>query len=333
MGKFSALPAVLVRAFSVAVVMVLTISDQSLAMQESVIPAELRYEIIKESTFGSDRRSLDVRLSQKVDEAALEALAYKLRDQGREAYARTFIVYYLPGMEVDAGGWATTHFRPDLQVRILGPRLGSGSSAQIASQCSDTGGIGTWEYSGPDSYGGLYTLVKRKYGQRVEYFLERVHSDESVSTEKLVRRQGLRYEELGNTSGEYYLVHLDRLELHNAEGLLFAAPSTHALEPCDGVVERVVAGTVIGTWESNRPGIFGGTYLLMKSGATYSLTQAFSDGSTRTEYLRKQSSQLGLRLKEPGNKHGEFYIIRNGRLELYDPEGLVFTALEIPDDD
>tara|TARA_Y100001972_G_scaffold36162_1_gene44709 strand:+ start:10392 stop:10505 length:114 start_codon:yes stop_codon:yes gene_type:complete len=34
-------------------------------------------------------------------------------------YDRSFVVFYLPGMEVDAGGFATAHHNPDLKVVML----------------------------------------------------------------------------------------------------------------------------------------------------------------------------------------------------------------------
>jgi hypothetical protein len=72
------------------------------------------------------RLSIDVMVSDvclKSEEAvrALTAISSRLyrRYRGRK-YERVFICYYLPGMEVGAGAWATGHFNPELEVKVLG---------------------------------------------------------------------------------------------------------------------------------------------------------------------------------------------------------------------
>ena len=65
---------------------------------------------------------LDIRLNREVQEDVLRSIAMELKSSDRKKYERTFMLYYLPGMEVDAGGWASTHFNPDLEVIILQPQ-------------------------------------------------------------------------------------------------------------------------------------------------------------------------------------------------------------------
>jgi hypothetical protein len=50
----------------------------------------------------------------------LRAIATQLKNSDAHTYERTFIVYYLPGMEIGSLAWATSHFDPELQVRIIG---------------------------------------------------------------------------------------------------------------------------------------------------------------------------------------------------------------------
>ena len=81
---------------------------------------DVSYSIINSTATAGIKRSLDVRLNKRVAEDTLRALALKLKSQDSRDYDRTFITYYLPGMTVGAGAWATTHFRPDLEVKIWG---------------------------------------------------------------------------------------------------------------------------------------------------------------------------------------------------------------------
>src|SRR5690606_7292717 len=85
-----------------------------------VIPDDVTYTIIEENVVPEMKRSLDIRLNRKVSEDILRAIAIEVRGSDPKRYDRTFIGYYLPDMQVNAGCWATTHFTPDLEVRILG---------------------------------------------------------------------------------------------------------------------------------------------------------------------------------------------------------------------
>lgn len=81
-----------------------------------------KYTILKDESMSTIKRSVDVRLKEKVSEEDLRIIAQEIRAM-KGAHDRTFIVYYLPGDQVGAGGWAMTHFNPDLQVRVLGTPL------------------------------------------------------------------------------------------------------------------------------------------------------------------------------------------------------------------
>lgn len=88
--------------------------------QTQTIPADVAYSIVDSDTIPGVKRSLDIRLSKKVSEAILSAIAIELKVRDSRHYARTFMAYYLPEMAVGAGAWATTDFDPELKVRILG---------------------------------------------------------------------------------------------------------------------------------------------------------------------------------------------------------------------
>ena len=85
----------------------------------SAIPADISYAVIDTDIVPSIKRSLDVRLNKKGSEGVLGTIALELKSNDSGQYDRTFIVYYLPGMTVGAGGWASTDFDPTLDVRIL----------------------------------------------------------------------------------------------------------------------------------------------------------------------------------------------------------------------
>ncbi len=83
------------------------------------VPEDLAIVVIREDVIPGQFRILDVELSRQVDEELLGVIATLLRDDDDMFYSRTYIVYYLPGMRSGERGWATAHFLPDLEVRLV----------------------------------------------------------------------------------------------------------------------------------------------------------------------------------------------------------------------
>lgn len=81
-------------------------------------PVATDYTFEKDHSIPGIKRSLVVHLKHKVSEDRLREIAYELKSQEDRPHDRTFIVYYLPGMDTDDVCWATTHFDPDLKIGI-----------------------------------------------------------------------------------------------------------------------------------------------------------------------------------------------------------------------
>jgi hypothetical protein len=90
------------------------------ATETKQAPVAVDYKIVIDEAMGGTKGTLVIRLPGEIETDALKRLAIMLRRDGRRHFERLFITYYLPGMRVGAGAWATTHFNPDLKVRILG---------------------------------------------------------------------------------------------------------------------------------------------------------------------------------------------------------------------
>ena len=81
---------------------------------------ELDYIVLQDVEFLDKKRSVDVLLPKKVSEETLLQLAYEIRTAKKhKKFEKTFICYYLPGMEPGKGAWAISHFNPSLNIRIL----------------------------------------------------------------------------------------------------------------------------------------------------------------------------------------------------------------------
>lgn len=79
------------------------------------------YSIIKQESLPSIKASLDIRLNREFNKSSIEKLAQKLKNDLKGDYERIFICYYLPGMKVGSGAWATSHFDPDLKIIMTAP--------------------------------------------------------------------------------------------------------------------------------------------------------------------------------------------------------------------
>lgn len=79
------------------------------------------YEILKRSEMGSAKLSLDIEvplIEERLPTAEeFGAISQHLVEQS-SGHERTFISFYLPGMEVGAGAYATAHHNPGMEVKI-----------------------------------------------------------------------------------------------------------------------------------------------------------------------------------------------------------------------
>ena len=165
----------------------------------------VKYTIIEKSNLGSIKGSIDIRLEKKVTKDFLHNLALNLREAEPKKYNRMFITYYLPGMSPGAGVWATSHFNPNLEVKILGTTIEEEKALMGEPKNSSSEIIGEWLDESP-YVGAKYTFL-RKNGKII---MIRKFKDGSGSKKEMIQKNQsgrLRFEEKeGNDFGEYYLI-------------------------------------------------------------------------------------------------------------------------------
>ena len=188
----------------------------------SIIPTDVSYTVIGTETVPHIKRSLDVRLNKKVSEDVLRAIAFELKSNDSNRYARTFIVYYLPGMTVDAGGWATSHFNPKLEVRIQAFSAQRKQAPVTEPSSSGRKVIGIW--LGQTVYGSLYTL----YREEGALYMEWKFKDGSILKYALIEKPsplGYRFDIKGGSStGDHWIIDLEgNLQIRDMAGLISTA--------------------------------------------------------------------------------------------------------------
>lgn len=186
------------------------------------LPSDVSYTVLSDEATPPYKRSLDVLLNEKVSEDVLTTIAHELRSRDARTFERTFIVYYLPGMEVGTGGWATSHFNPDLKVAILGTTQDQELTLTAGRPSPGRDVVGTWLDDRPFMASRL--TIYRSGGQLV---LEQRYPDGSSGDSRLRERvtpAGRRFEEVGRQTGDYFLLDArGDLQIRDAEGLIATA--------------------------------------------------------------------------------------------------------------
>lgn len=180
---------------------------------------DVQYEIINDERQRGVRRSVDVRLEVRTTEVELRELAFTIRALDNSSYPRTFILYYLPGMKVDAGAWASTHFRPDLEIRIYGMTKNEYERINRTENLNDESEvIGIWLNEMPYLERRI-TILNRDD----DYFLETLYPDGSGGERPLIRDQtpvGIRFRVNINSEDFYLLRPNGQMELRDSSGLI-----------------------------------------------------------------------------------------------------------------
>lgn len=191
----------------------------------------VEYSIIHKLTMGRMKCIMDIRLSKKVSKAFLSRLALKLRDQEPIQYESMFICYYLPGMSVRSGAWASTHFMPDLEVKILGLTQQEEQALINSSEYPKTDIIGQW-FS--QTLPNKTTLVRE---ENAIFMIQEFKDGSKIRKEMIQKNQDgyKRFEaKTGSSVGEYYLIDgTGKLSNYDQYGLIDtllpvkSSPSSH----------------------------------------------------------------------------------------------------------
>jgi hypothetical protein len=183
------------------------------------------YRIVKDHKRPNIKRSVDVRINQRLTVEQLESIAFQIKESDYNSYKRTFILYYLPGQVIDSGAWASTHFNPTLDIQIFELSLSEyenliKSAIKIKKQYL----IGQW-YESLGTLSRVVTLYKK--GSKV--IMHYQYKDGSKGNKEVTispTNNGLKFEETkGNSFGEFYLINKDKyLESWDSDGIIGKYP-------------------------------------------------------------------------------------------------------------
>lgn len=169
-----------------------TIDDEKIVVLE-----ETRNEALKKVV-------INLELGEKINEKELEKIAEKIRKfEDKDKYEKVWIFYFLKGTKVGSGAWATTHFSPKLEVKILGAT--SEEEEEIKKDIKDVKGniIGKWY---EEQYTSSSFIIFEENGK---YFGKTIFKDRKEMIENLERKDvdfGIKFFDKDNNVGEYYVI-------------------------------------------------------------------------------------------------------------------------------
>lgn len=157
------------------------VTGTSAITEEPTSTAEVGYAIIYEDTLSNIKRTLDIRLNGRISETQLQSLAFELKNSDPTTYDRTFIVYLLPEAGSNAMAWATTHFDPDIEVKIIGLTIEEAQQLTDLPEDYSEAIIGRWLNDGP--YIGNKTII---YSEADKFYMDEMYLDGSMGTKELI---------------------------------------------------------------------------------------------------------------------------------------------------
>jgi len=183
--------------------------------EESKIPKDISYSIIDEDRNDNIGKSnIKIRINKKTSKDVLSEIAKEIKRE-REELNNLFIFYYTEGMSTTGMAWATSHFTPNLEVKILGST--DEEDKKMLSEIEVEGEIlGKWK---SDVLMGAILIFYEN--NQEEQIMKIQFKDGSVMEDKITRKtiNGKTRLDDGNENGEYYILDKDgNLSLYGNDG-------------------------------------------------------------------------------------------------------------------
>ncbi|MCT7948083.1 hypothetical protein [Shewanella septentrionalis] len=179
------------------------------------------YTITEDIITAPYKRSVEISLPSRTNEETLYALAEKIHSQSSIDVQRTFIGYRIVGDHENQAYWATTHYNPNLEVKILGESL---STYKKIKESKEPEGemIGSWMVN----WGYEYKMTI--YKELDQFYIQKIFGDGSSSNEPYEwseTEQGLKLQDQGDKErGEYFLITPEKsLEFWSGNGNFYTA--------------------------------------------------------------------------------------------------------------
>ena len=181
-------------------------ADKEENIESSKNTNDINYKIIKEEKNQALKKvNITIRLNKEINEEKLKSLALKLKKE-RPEFEKLWISYLLPEHEDGKGAWATTHFTPKLEVKILGATK---ESSDELNNKKVTGNIlSVWKDNDAMFPNKIHLVEENNklYMKTVYAKNSYANATEIVKEVNKNEKNGLIRYDYNNTHGEYFIV-------------------------------------------------------------------------------------------------------------------------------
>lgn len=186
------------------------------------------HDVISEDESGG-RRVISVRLKERLVEADLLQVAGTIKGTSKEPAAPMLVAFYLTGMPLDQGAWASVSFAPDAKAKINGLKREEQEQFEATLAVDRRQLVGAWITDMPAAPGRL--VIFRDKGKP---FAEWLLRSGRKSVEELIEVRGSRGSRFDPRAGsaDYYLLKANgSLELRNKQRLIAIAERMEIPKP------------------------------------------------------------------------------------------------------
>lgn len=200
-------------------------TENQTTSKATTLPSHLTYKILKEVPNDAlSKCNIDIELNHKISEKELTDLANKIRST-RTQYNNLWVFYTLHNMKVGSGAWATTHFTPGIEVKILGATSDQEATSNLSADKIDGKIIAKWHEEQITS--ASYSF----YEKDKKFFIKTTFKNGQTMIEEVKRKKLNQYSErltaVNNTNGEYFEINQNgELEFFNKDDKKFATGQT-----------------------------------------------------------------------------------------------------------
>lgn len=179
------------------------------------------YDIIKDEKTKRIKRSVDVVLNERVTERELREIA---EDIYLDGFKRTFILYSIASEDQKTGtSWASTHFNPKLEVKILGSTIEEHAALKSLKSKKDGDVFGSWLANIGIEY--RVSFYKENGVSMVRMAFSDGSSLEDPLKNSVVNGEKRYYTDSSKQKDEYYVIDKNGgLQFWNRDGNWYTAP-------------------------------------------------------------------------------------------------------------
>lgn len=182
------------------------------------------YNILEDTVKNNIKRTVEVELPKRLDETELARLAEHIKGLSDKEVERTFIGYRITGNDPKQAYWATTHYNPNLEVKIMGESA-TNYEKMKGQELPEGDVIGSWMVN----RGMEYRMTA--YNKDGQTYLQSAYGDGTSTDDLYVLTEsdkGTKLEEEDNGFGEYFIINSEgELEFWSDNGNYYTAKNSN----------------------------------------------------------------------------------------------------------